>query len=378
MTTGCEPAAGWWVHGNGRWVVGEAGRQPETVAVPAEVAGTRPDTSCDGARLGDLDYRAVTLRGLSHCQAGKPRQDAYLLRISANREWLVGCVADGVSAAPFSHLAAEVACRTITRVLAGALGGQPPVTEPGGWDKLVSDLPWQEAVDQGSAAIVARAAAGLPGRDPAVPLDARQVRGTMATTAVAFAVAATRTPDGLVPFGVAVASGDSSALTLSRGRWHPLTTLKNTGQEIASNAVLALPREVTVTPLSGFLQPSDALVVVSDGIGDPLGQGSGAVGQFLAAHWSQPPDLFSFAGQAAFYRKGFTDDRTVTAVWHRPAEGPDGADGPEAAAGSAAGAEPDATAEPVAADGDAGAPAAPAAAAEAATAPPPGTAGHGH
>ena len=99
MTTGCEPATDWWVHGNGRWVVGEAGRQPETVAVPAEVAGTRPDTSCDGARLGDLDYRAVTLRGLSHCQAGKPRQDAYLLRISANREWLVGCVADGVSAA---------------------------------------------------------------------------------------------------------------------------------------------------------------------------------------------------------------------------------------------------------------------------------------
>jgi hypothetical protein len=198
----------------------------------------------------------------------------------------------------------------------------------------------------------------------------------MATTAVAFAVAATRTADGLVPFGLAVASGDSSALMLSRGRWHPLTTLKNSGQEIASNAVLALPREVTVTPLSGFLRPGEALVVVSDGIGDPLGQGAGAVGQFLAAHWSQPPDLFSFAGQAAFYRKGFTDDRTATAVWHRPADGPDGADEPEAAE-EAEGSE--AAAEPVAADGDPGEPAAPAAApAEAATAPPPDPAGHCH
>ena len=319
MTTGCEPAADWWVHDNGRWVIGDPGRQPETVAVPAEVAGGRPDTTCDGARLGDLDYRAVTLRGLSHCVAGKPRQDAYLLRISANREWLVGCVADGVSVAAFSHIAADVACREITRVVTDALASQPPVTEPGAWGKLVSDLPWQEAVDQASAAIVTRASAGLPQREPGSQPGAREVRATMATTAVAFVVAATKTPDGLAPFGVAVASGDSSALMLSEGRWHPLTEVKNADSDIASNAVLALPREVTVTPLSGFLRPGEALVVVSDGIGDPLGQGTGAVGQFLAARWSHPPDLFSFTTQAAFYRKGFTDDRTVAAVWHRPA-----------------------------------------------------------
>lgn len=318
MTTGCEPAADWWLHENGRWVVGDAGRQPDTVTAPAEIAAARPDTTCDGARLGDLDYRAVSLRGTSHCQVGKPRQDAYLLRISTNREWLVGCVADGVSAGPFSHLAADVACREITRVLADALGSQPPVTEPGEWGKLVSDLPWQEAVDQASSAIVARASAGQPQLEPGSQLDAREVRATMATTAIAFAVATTRTPDGLLPFGVAVASGDSSALMLSEGRWRPLTAVKNADADIASNAVLALPREVAVLPLSGFLAPGEALVVVSDGIGDPLGQGTGAVGQFLAAHWSYPPDLFSFAGQAAFYRKGFSDDRTAAALWHRP------------------------------------------------------------
>ena len=139
----------------------------------------------------------------------------------------------------------------------------------------------------------------------------------MATTAIAFAVAASRTPDGLLPFGVAVASGDSSALMLSESRWCPLTAVKNADRDIATNAVLALPREVDVLPLSGFLRPGEALVVVSDGIGDPLGQGTGAVGQFLATHWSHPPDLFSFVGQAAFYRKGFSDDRTATAVWHR-------------------------------------------------------------
>jgi Protein phosphatase 2C len=328
MTTGCEQATDWWAHENGRWVVGDAGRQPDTVPVPAEVAAVRPDTTCDGARLGDLDYRAVTLRGLSHCQGGKPRQDAYLLRISANREWLVGCVADGVSAGPFSHIAADVACREITRVVADTLGSQPPVTEPAGWDKLVSDLPWQEAVDQASSAIVARASAGQPQLEPGTQLDAREVRATMATTAIAFAVAATRTPDGLLPFGVAVASGDSSALMLTEGRWCPLTAVKNADGDVASNAVLALPRPVAVMPLSSFLRPGEALVVVSDGIGDPLGQGTGAVGQFLAAHWSSPPDLFSFVGQAAFYRKGFSDDRTVAAVWHRSAHWSAGAHPP--------------------------------------------------
>lgn len=320
MTTGCEPAADWWVHGNGRWVIGDPGRQPETVAVPAEVAGGRPDTTCDGARLGDLDYRAATLRGMSHCLAGKPRQDAYLLRISANREWLIGCVADGVSAGTFSHIAADVACREITRFVADALASQPPITEPGCWGKVVHDLPWQRAVDQASAAIVARASAGLPQREAGTQVEAREVRATMATTAVAFVVATTKTPDGLMPFGIAVASGDSSALMLSGGRWHPLTEVKNADSDVASSAVLALPREVAVMPLSGFLRPGEALVVVSDGIGDPLGQGTGAVGQFLAAQWSRPPDLFSFTIQAAFYRKGFTDDRTVAAVWHRPAD----------------------------------------------------------
>jgi serine/threonine protein phosphatase PrpC len=321
-----EPVAEWWRHEDGRWVVGEAGGQPDTVVMPSGIAPTRPDTILDGARLGEIAYRAVSLRGLSHRHSGKPRQDAYQLRVSANRLWLAGCVADGVSSGDYSHLAADLACREITRVLAEALGEHPAVQSADDWPLLAASLPWQQAVDRASAAIVARASSsGESGDDTpqAGPArrDAHQVRQVMATTAVAFVVAAASTADGEIPFAVTVASGDSSALLLSGGQWHPVTSVKNVGAEVASNAVLALPREVQVEPKGGVLRPGEALAVISDGVGDPLGSGTGVVGRFLAAAWSRPPELLSFAEHVAFYRKTFVDDRTAALVWHSPGSG---------------------------------------------------------
>lgn len=307
----------WRLHENGRWIVGDPGHQPQAAFRPAEIASGRADTTFDGARLAGIEYRAVSLRGLSHAAVGDPRQDAYLLRITANKHWLVGCVADGVSQPKYSHLAADIACREITRHIAEALDDQPPVAEADDWRKLAAELPWQRAVDQASAAIVAKASAGFPRSENGAPPDADAVRRTMATTAVGFAVGTTANEDGLIPYAVAVASGDSSALVLSDGRWFPITAVKNAGSDLVSNAVLALPRAVEVVPVSGFLQPDEALVVVTDGIGDPMGMGTGEVGRFLAAHWSRPPDLFAFAAHAAFYRRGFADDRTAAVVWHR-------------------------------------------------------------
>jgi serine/threonine protein phosphatase PrpC len=322
----------WWPHENGRWIVGDPGHQPQTVLRPAEIAPGRADTTFDGARLADIEYRAVSLRGLSHAAGGDPRQDAYLLRITANRQWLVGCVADGVSQPKYSHMAADIACREITRHIAEALDDQPAVGDTDDWRKLAAELPWQRAVDQASAAIVAKASAGLPRPENGEPPDADTVRRTMATTAVGFAVGVMATVDGLVPYTVAVASGDSSALVLSHGRWFPITAVKNAGSDLVSNAVLALPRAVEVAPVSGVLQPGAALVVVTDGIGDPMGMGTGEVGRFLAAQWSRPPELFAFAAHAAFYRRGFADDRTAVVVWHQPAAEPP----PAPSSGSAA------------------------------------------
>lgn len=312
----------WWRHENGRWIVGDPGLQPQTILRPAEIAPGRADTTFDGARLADIEYRAVSLRGLSHSAVGDPRQDSYLLRITDDKRWLVGCVADGVSQPKYSHMAADIACREITRHIAEALNGCPRVNDSDDWRKLAVGLPWQRAVDNASAAIVTKASAGFLTPENGEPPDAGIVRTAMATTAVGFAVGTTANEDGMIPWALAVASGDSSALVLSRGRWCPVTPVKNADSDMISNAVLALPRSVEVAPVSGFLQPGEALVVVTDGIGDPLGKGTGEVGRFLGAHWSRPPDLVAFAAHAAFYRRGFADDRTAAVVWHHPGTEP--------------------------------------------------------
>ena len=121
-------------------------------APPGQIAPTRPDTTVDGASLGQHRYRAVSLRGFGHWAKREPRQDAYLLRISANGQWLVGCVADGVSQPKYSHMAADIACREITRHIAAALDEQPAITDPDDWPKLAGNCrgsrPWSRRARQ--------------------------------------------------------------------------------------------------------------------------------------------------------------------------------------------------------------------------------------
>ena len=318
----------WQRHENGRWVLGDAGRQPETRPAPSTVvAPGRPDTVVDGGRLGALSYRATSLRGLGHQQNGTPRQDSYLVRPTRDESFLVGCVCDGVSEQKRSHEAADVVCDVITKELVAAFAAKDFEADPEDWESTVDRLPWQAAVDAASRAVVA-AAEGFLRRSytlrnkteelerlDAKPFDAARARQVMSTTAVAFVVATQPRQDGRFPLAMAVAAGDSSVMLLTGEGWEPLTAIKNEGEDIASSAVSPLPREATVEPIARYLCDGDVLAVVTDGIGDPLGRGQGVVGRFLAKMWREPPDLLAFAQHAAFYRKSFSDDRTAVVVW---------------------------------------------------------------
>ena len=66
------------------------------------------------------------------------------------------------------------------------------------------------------------------------------------------------------------------------------------------------------------LTAQQVLVLMSDGVGDPLGAGTGEVGQTLAESWRKPPYILTFAAQVEFARRSFDDDRTVIAVWPVP------------------------------------------------------------
>ncbi|SNY65262.1 protein phosphatase 2C domain-containing protein [Paractinoplanes atraurantiacus] len=300
MTTGSEATAGadWFPHANGRWVVEDAGRQAEVEPMPAGGPdGVRPDTVLDGGRLGGLTYRATSQRGLAHQNAGVVRQDSYLVRPTGDDRWLIGCVADGVSNGPRSHLAADLVCRSTTMRLAQFLRDLGPPGDAEVWTASVNSLGWPEIVAETSESI-------------------RKEPGWGSSTAVVFAVAAEPLADGGHPALVAVLAGDSTALLLGDGTWTPLGAVKNDGAEIASTAVTALPGEVpAIRPQARMLRPGQALVVISDGLGDPLGSGGGVVGRFLATMWQRPPDLLAYAGHVGFYRKSFTDDRTAVTIW---------------------------------------------------------------
>jgi hypothetical protein len=324
---GPEDTTGWHRHPSGRWIVGDPGSQLDIAARASRIVQTRPDLSVDWAELGAVEFRAASIRGLGHFADGKPRQDACGVAFAPNSRWLVGCVADGVSAATYAHQAADIAVATFTREIGNDFAGVHPAVYPEEWQGIVSRVGWQAATDQVSREINLAAeerfrkgfersgdqeslgrleTGGLPDH------DARQV---LATTAVVFAVATSPLADGRIPFAVVVAAGDSSAMILSEGTWHPISAVKNAGAEVASSEVRPLPRSTVVVPTAGFLEPGQALVVMTDGIGDPLGSGSGVVGRFLAERWASPPDPIVFANDIAFYRKSFVDDRTAAMVW---------------------------------------------------------------
>lgn len=315
-----EPMRPWERLPDGRVVVGDAGRLTQLTALPSPVL-SRADIEATGAVHGQLCYRAATLRGASHLALRAPRQDAYSFRFSTTGDWLAICVADGVSQSPASHTAADLACRKLTRALASSLDSSPIPETFEDWKQLSESIDWAGAAESASAAII-DAATGLAkptdaaeSGDQVRSLSSTEAAAVMATTAVCLVIATRTNADGALPYSVAIVAGDSPAMLLTGGRWSALTELKDTDPEIASSAVHPLPRQPSIQPQLGALEKGQALVLMTDGLGDPLGAGSGQVGSFLAERWQEPPDTLSFLIDLGFLRKTFVDDRTAFAVW---------------------------------------------------------------
>jgi serine/threonine protein phosphatase PrpC len=308
----------WERHVDERWVVGDPGRQAEVVPLAAK-PWSRPDTVLDGATVDQITFRAASIRGIGHQQYARPRQDAYGYLISDVRPLLVGCVADGVSEGRWSHHAADIACAELTRRVLEAI-------EQAEWTTGIESLPWSDLVDATNNAIVSTAVTRLQelGRlehrettEKDLPITMSDAARLLSTTAIVFAVSAARTPEGAHPFLIGLVAGDSSAYMLSDGVWNPLTGTKGEEGGVITSSVSPLPGPQEVEVFSGQLEPGDCLVIVTDGVGDPLGSGSGAVGSFLANAWKEPPSILAFGDQVGFLRKNFTDDRTAFAIWPR-------------------------------------------------------------
>lgn len=304
-----------WHGGFSPYTVGDPGRAAQVVrAAPDLRFWDQPDTVLDGVLVADaagdpvLELRAASVRGLSHRYYGRVRQDEYAYCCTAGAEFLVVAVADGVSAGRYSHHAAQVVTRQGCALIADLLRDVEP-----------AELAWADVLDHLASAVVEQGRQVLGehgGRHHADSLDPPAVAREMAATAL-FAVvdlragAAGRTAH---LFGL----GDTSAWVLRSGtRWEALQPIKNYGATIATSAVSALPLIPSdpAPPMRVVIGPEDALVLVTDGIGDPLDDGTGEVGAFLASVWRRPPTALDFAAQVGFARKSYDDDRSAVALW---------------------------------------------------------------
>jgi Protein phosphatase 2C len=115
--------------------------------------------------------------------------------------------------------------------------------------------------------------------------------------------------------------GDSPVWVLRPDRsWRCLSEVKGAGAAVATSAVAALPKipPGALPVRSTQVGADEVLLVMTDGIGDPLDSAAGEVARFLAEWWREPPDQLSFAAQVGLGRKSFDDDRTVVGIWPRP------------------------------------------------------------
>lgn len=266
----------------------------------------RPDTILDGWSTEAFAIRAASIRGNQHRYEGSPRQDDFSIQLRHSDSLLAVAVADGVSAANQSHIGAAVAVRYATQWIAQK--ADLSKHELLDWKELLSSTAWA-IVDHASNLL------GLVASDPA-----DKAEETMATTLVCGAIVPMANNGGLRAILTAV--GDSGAWVLNNSGYRVIVASKEANEHgIISSAVSALPR-VPGEPkvIEVILEPGDVLLLGTDGFGDPLGSGKGELGDtFKSLLYNDLPSLAEFIHYLDFSKDTFDDDRTLVAIWAKPA-----------------------------------------------------------
>jgi serine/threonine protein phosphatase PrpC len=221
----------------------------------------------------------------------------------------VVAVADGVSQGEWSLVAAQTAARAACKLV---VDHDP--AEGVDWSWLSRRLSVR-IVDEAEYRRLIEA----PGEDDTIDdRIARCVRRMSCTLVVAVLH---RRPDehGCFPVELAVVAGDSGAYVLDGTGLRLAAGGKDeTDSPVTSSAVRPLPGAVHPTVAAIPLAPGQALVLVTDGVGDAIGAGTGEVARELAERWRTPPTIDRFLLDVNFLRRSFDDDRTAVAVWAPP------------------------------------------------------------
>lgn len=257
----------------------------------------------DGGDRDGWALRAASLAGVRHRLAGQPGQDAYAWDRTGAA--LVLAVADGVGSVAGSGSAAlravQAACSAAAAALEGRAATSADASAGAGIDARAVGV---SAPDLDEACCEAVGAAQTAVAD-----------GPGATTLVVAAIG----DDGSCRLARV---GDSTALVLAGQAWTELFADPDPDGEPASSATSALPAADPAVEIAGVcLGAGEVLVLVTDGIGDPLRDGPETVAPGLAVALAVPPSPLGLAWAADFSRQGCHDDRTVVALWRAAVTG---------------------------------------------------------
>lgn len=245
----------------------------------SRAAAASASIRADGGDAAGLAIRAASLSGARHRLSGAGPDDAYAWAVTA--AGVAVAVADGVGSREGSDAAAAAAVLAAVDALADPTGSDAPA---GPEDDLRA----------------------------AVRAAAQAVRVAGGATTLVVAVVA---PDG---HAVVARVGDSGAWVLTGGAWREVWPAGGDAGSITT-ATDALPSEPTALDVAGvLLGAGDALVLVTDGVADPLRDGPTTVAPGLAAALASPPGPLELARVLDFSRQGCHDDRTLLAVWWEP------------------------------------------------------------
>lgn len=276
--------------------------EPSVIAEPFGTIPFRPDTALDGWSTDHFTVRGASVRGHLHRYNGAPRQDEFAVHHLPGGRLLV-LVADGVSQARLAHIGAM----TVVRAAAQWIQKQLPAnTEETDWRGMVDSVAWAMAEQ-------AKILFGLDAPDSA------RAEQELATTLVCAVI----DPQEYGTFRAHIVGvGDSEAWLLCHGTFTRLLKGKTVDKDgFSSSAVSGLPRVPPdeIRPTVVHAGASDVLLVGTDGIGDPLGNGKGGVGRLIRQLLGRadPPSLIEFAHAIDFSREAFDDDRTLVTVTAR-------------------------------------------------------------
>lgn len=317
-----------------QYCIGNSGRSRSRIVPKLDLMYLDvPDTVLDGAVISNSEdiprftLRAASVRGLSHRHYGTVRQDSYGYVITEDQKFLVLAVADGVSAGKRSHQAAQIATLRIPKAVGRALGNTDPREID--WNTLIADSAvkvMMDGVDQlvqsGRITQEEFGLADVSDEDFLEMVKSPRLVGQLMATTVAIAIVALDPDDDGSHDVWFTRIGDTSGWIVAKtsdGKhsWESLGDVKNEGETIAESATVALPF-LPAEPLVALhrkLVDGELLVLVTDGIGDPLGGGTGLAGDAFGNWWSTPPNPIEFAAQVDFDRVTFDDDRTAIALW---------------------------------------------------------------